>query len=92
MPLEASSNLTPDVDCRQIGGQELAPMSGYWQTLFPSSTTRIDGRVPTATSNQYLVNSRLNPSKEIILVYFSPKDEQSRVDYDKLIQYLLGKE
>ena len=92
MPLEASSALEPDVVCRQVGGQELAPMSGYWQTLFPSTSARIDGRVPTETSNKYIVATRLNSSKELIIVCFTPKDGQVNGDFNKLIQYLLGKE
>lgn len=91
MPLETSNSLAPDVSCVQVAGQEFAPMSGYWQTLFPSTSARIDGRVPVATSNQYLVATRLNPSKELIVVCFMPKDAQVRSEYDNLIQYLNGK-
>ena len=86
MPLEASSALEPDVICRQVGGQELAPMSGYWQTLFPSTSARIDGRVPTASSAPYLVTTRLNPQKELIAVAFIPESEDHVAKYNEFAE------
>lgn len=92
MPLEASNVLAPDVECKQIGGQDLAPLSGYWQTLFPFASAKIEGRVPTNASSQYLVNSRLNSTKELVVVCFFPKSEQASSEYNNLIQYFIGKE
>lgn len=92
MPLDANTNLTPKVITKQIGGRELEPLSGYWQTLFPHRQARIDGRVPTNTSTQYLVTTRLNPTKELIAVCFTPSTDEDKAMFDELINFLLQKE
>lgn len=92
MPRENFDALTIDVTCKQIAGRALEPMSGYWQTLFPSPQARIDGRVPTAQSIKYLVSIRMNSSKELIVVNFTPRSDDALVKFNELIDFLIGKE
>ena len=92
MPVDANTNLTPNVITRQIGGRELDPYSGYWQTLFPHPQARIDGRVPTASSTHYLVTTRMNPTKELIAVCFTPSTDEDKVKFEELINFLISKE
>ncbi|KAH8108343.1 hypothetical protein DFH11DRAFT_1691587 [Phellopilus nigrolimitatus] len=91
MPVDNLSSLAPFVICKQIGGRTFEPLSGYWQTLFPSPQARIDGRVPVNTSAQYLVSTRLNPVKELIAVCFTPFSEED-TRFNELIDYLVGKD
>ncbi|THH32466.1 hypothetical protein EUX98_g1724 [Antrodiella citrinella] len=91
MPLDSTIPQEVSLMARQSGGRSIAGDSLLWQTLFPSDHLRIDGRVPTANSAQYLTHSRLNTAKELIAVAFSPDSEASKVLADALIQYLLGK-
>lgn len=92
MPKENFEILAIDVSCKQIAGRSLEPLSGYWQTLFPTPQARIDGRVPTAQSNQYLVSVRMNSSKELIVVIFSPRSTEATAKFDELIDFLIRKE
>ncbi|KAI5118689.1 hypothetical protein M0805_003625 [Coniferiporia weirii] len=92
MPLDPINALASDVTGRQIGGRGLEPLSGFWQTLFPSPQARIDGRVPVNTSAQYLVTTRLKPMKELIAVCFTPRTETAAVKYNELIDYLVRKD
>lgn len=92
MPLDAVNSLISEVTCSQIGGRKLEAQSGFWQTLFPTSQARIDGRVPINTSSQYLVTTRLKPMKELIAVCFTPVSEASMVKFNELSDFLLGKE
>ncbi|KAL5531359.1 hypothetical protein ACEPAG_4236 [Sanghuangporus baumii] len=92
MPKENFEILSIDVSCKQIGGRNLEPLSGYWQTLFPATQARIDGRVPTAQSAQYLVSVRMNSSKELIVVIFTPRSEEAVSKFNELIDFLTRKD
>jgi hypothetical protein len=52
---------------------------------------RIDGRVPIEKSAQFLLQMRMNSSKELIAVAFSPSSSQLKEPFKFLIEYLLGK-
>lgn len=92
MPKENFNQLVVDVACKQIGGRTLEPMSGFWQTLFPSPQARIDGRVPVSQSIKYLVSIRLNSTKELVVVNFAPRTEEAQAKFNELIDFLVGKE
>lgn len=92
MPLDATNFLAPPVITKQIGGRTLEPFSGLWQTLFPAPQARIDGRVAIDKSTQYLVSMRLNATKELIAVCFTPPSEADTPRFNELVDYLVGKE
>lgn len=73
MPVDSSIPQSAPVVARQVGGRTLGGDSPLWRTLFPSDTLRIDGRVPTENSAQFLLQTRLNPQKELIACAFSPE-------------------
>lgn len=56
---------------RQVGGRILGHDSDLWKTLFPSDILRIDGRVPTENSSNFLLQMRMNSQKELIACAFS---------------------
>ena len=72
MPLDSAIPQETPVTARQMGGRPLEADSPLWKTLFPSDLLRIDGRVPVANSAKFLLQMRMNPSKELIAVAFSP--------------------
>ena len=76
---------------RQIGGRTLGGESTCWKVLFPADHLRIDGRVPVDKSAQYMTAMRLNPTKELIAVAFSPDSETSAAAFDALAKHLLAK-
>ncbi|KDQ19428.1 hypothetical protein BOTBODRAFT_439248 [Botryobasidium botryosum FD-172 SS1] len=77
------------VHARQIGGRTLEPQSSQWQILFPSPQARVDGRVPTAIGNKYLLDMRLTTKKELIAVAFMPSSESSAAPFDEFLNYLV---
>ena len=77
MPVDSSNTQVARVVARQAGGRTLGADSPLWRTLFPSDTLRIDGRVPTENSAQFLLQTRLNPQKELIACAFSPEEGDS---------------
>jgi len=91
MPLESNTPTEIPVLARQMGGRPVEHNSPLWQTLFPSIQLRIDGRVPIDKSAQFLLQMRMNSSKELIAVAFSPQTGQQKAPYKSLIDYLLGK-
>ena len=91
MPLDSTIPQEVSVHARQIGGRTLGGDSLLWQTLFPSDHLRIDGRVATDKSAQYLTQMRLNPTKELIAVAFSPVPDTDASSLDTLSKYLIGK-
>lgn len=91
MPLDSTIPQEVSLVARQTGGRSLSADSPLWQTLFPNDHLRIDGRVPTANSAQYLTQSRLNTARELIAVAFSPESEASKMSADALMRYLIGK-
>lgn len=91
MPLDSTIPQEVDVIARLAGGRKLDPDSPLWKTLFPVDHLRIDGRVPVDKSAQYLTQSRLNPTRELIAVAFSPESEASTSGHHILSKYLIDK-
>ncbi|KAF8141535.1 hypothetical protein EV363DRAFT_1425646 [Boletus edulis] len=77
MPVDSSIPQVAPVVARQVGGRTLGADSPLWRTLFPSDMLRIDGRVPIENSAQFLLQTRLNPQKELIACAFSPEGGDS---------------
>ncbi|KAJ7504346.1 hypothetical protein B0H11DRAFT_1905589 [Mycena galericulata] len=74
--LQAAFNAIPQVwsgkkllsVARQIGGRTLESGSVLWKTLFPSELLRIDGRVPVDKSAHFLLQTRMNSTKELVAI------------------------
>ena len=92
MPIDSSVPQELQVVARQIGGRGLAPDSHLWRTLFPLHHLRIDGRVPVDSSAQYLLASRLNSSKELIAVVWTPVSSADMAALKTLSGFLMSKE
>jgi hypothetical protein len=75
-----------------MGGRHIEHDSLLWKTLFPSVQLRIDGRVPIDKSAQFLLQMRMNSSKELVAVTFFPPSEEQKGPFKSLIEYLLRKE
>ena len=93
MPLDSVMAQDVSLIARQTGGRILGGDSPLWQTLFPSKELRIDGRVPVDKSAQYLTQMRLNPSKELMAVAFSPEPslDTESTGFKLLIDHLVAK-
>ncbi|KAF7794232.1 hypothetical protein EIP86_005364 [Pleurotus ostreatoroseus] len=91
IPLDSTIPQEVGVFARQIGGRTLGGESTCWKVLFPADHLRIDGRVPVDKSAQYMTAMRLNPTKELIAVAFSPDSETSAAAFDALAKHLLAK-
>lgn len=91
MPLDSTIPQEVNVRARLVGGRKLEADSLLWKTLFPVDHLRIDGRVPVDKSAQYLTQTRLNPSKELVAVAFSPESEGSANSFELLSKYLIDK-
>ncbi|KAI0708842.1 hypothetical protein C8T65DRAFT_649641 [Cerioporus squamosus] len=91
MPLDSAIPQEVAVVARQSGGRTLGSESLLWQSLFPNKELRIDGRVPVEKSAQYLTQVRLNPSKELIAVAFSPAPGSHPAGFDALKNHLVSK-
>ncbi|CCM01815.1 uncharacterized protein FIBRA_03883 [Fibroporia radiculosa] len=93
MPLDAAVAQSVSLTARQTGGRTLGDGSPLWRTLFPTQEMRIDGRVPVDKSAQYLTQMRLNPSKELIAVTFSPDPGTGgeSAGFQALVNHLVGK-
>jgi hypothetical protein len=91
MPLDSNTPTEIPVVARQSGGRPLEHDSPLWKTLFPAVQLRIDGRVPIDKSAQFILQMRMNSSKELVAVAFSPPSEQQKGLFMSLIEYLLGK-
>jgi hypothetical protein len=76
---------------RQVGGRHLATESLLWRTLFPSDLLRIEGRVPVDNSCKYLLQMRLNATKELIAAAFSPASEASENNFKIFSNFLISK-
>lgn len=85
------SEKCPKVQARQVGGQPIDSTSPQWNILFPapSPQLRIEGRVPVNDSAKYMTQNRLNVSRELIVVAFTPADE--RKEYDELLSILINR-
>lgn len=91
MPLDSTLPQETPVTACQVGGRQLEGDSGLWRTLFPSQLLRIDGRVPVDQSAKYLLQMRMNSTKELIAVALSPNAPSDTHGFDALSTYLLGK-
>lgn len=76
---------------RQVGGKPLAADSPLWKTLFPSDALRVEGRVPVENSIKYLVQMRLNLSKELYAVAFVPAGPRDEPDFKTFNNFLISK-
>ena len=92
MPYDSNTTYMPRVFARQIGGRPLGPLPETWKIICPTLSFTIDGRVPTANSADYLVQSRLSSTKELIAVSFTPTGPEERRHYDLMVDFLIGKE
>ncbi|KAF9454334.1 hypothetical protein P691DRAFT_809892 [Macrolepiota fuliginosa MF-IS2] len=92
MPLDSAAPQSTTVFARQIGGRVLSSQSLWWKTLFPSEDMRIDGRVATKSSSEFLTQVRLNPTKELIAVAFSPVSQDLTTDFSALTDYLKSRD
>jgi hypothetical protein len=91
MPLDSTIPQETPVVARQVGGRQLGADSLLWKTLFPSDLLRIDGRVPVDKSAQYLLQMRMNSTKELIAVALSPASPSDKSGCKTLSEYLVGK-
>lgn len=91
MPLDSTIPQETPVVARQMGGKSLASDSPLWKTLFPSDLLRIDGRVPVDNSCKFLLQMRMNVTKELIAVAFSPASDSSDAGFRILSDFLIAK-
>ncbi|KAF9497211.1 hypothetical protein BDN71DRAFT_1445288 [Pleurotus eryngii] len=91
MPLDSTIPQETPVVARQVGGRTLVPESPLWKTLFPSDILRIEGRVPVDKSAEYLLQMRMNASKELISAAFSPATEHDTAPLQIISDFLIGK-
>lgn len=92
MPLDSTIPQQTAVNAKLVGGRSLEQDSPLWKTLFPSGELRIDGRVPVKNSEAYLLQSRLNSSKELIAVALMPNSDDDRNGFQTLSDFLINKE
>ncbi|KAG8949867.1 hypothetical protein FRC04_008170 [Tulasnella sp. 424] len=90
MPNEQDSAWTSMCQARQVGGRNLGTSDFLWKLLFTQPITRIDGRVPVPASTKYLVDTRLNPTKDLVAVALTPMDEGDQ-EFAKLNEFLIKK-
>ncbi|KAJ6493533.1 hypothetical protein C8R47DRAFT_409491 [Mycena vitilis] len=91
MPLDSTIPQETPVVARQIGGRALESGSVLWKTLFPSELLRIDGRVPVDKSAQFLLQTRMNSTKELIAVAFAPGSSTAHAGFQILTDFLIAK-
>ncbi|KAA1469150.1 hypothetical protein DENSPDRAFT_834719 [Dentipellis sp. KUC8613] len=92
MPLDSTIPQETHVFARQIGGRTLEQDSPLWRTLFPMEQLRIDGRVPVPNSANYLLQSRMNSTKELVAVTFDPSSEADSAKFRQLADFLINKD
>ncbi|KAJ7180665.1 hypothetical protein C8R46DRAFT_1070186 [Mycena filopes] len=91
MPLDSTIPQETPVVARQMAGRSLEFGSVLWKTLFPSELLRIDGRVPVDKSAQFLLHTRMNSTKELIAVAFSPGSPGGNAGFQILMDFLIAK-
>ncbi|KAK0188946.1 hypothetical protein F5146DRAFT_688014 [Armillaria mellea] len=91
MPLDSSIPTETPIVARQMGGRPIEVGSPLWRTLFPADLLRIDGRVPVDKSAQFLLQVRLNPSKELIGAAFMPAPDATDNGFMVFADFLIGK-
>ncbi|WVF67639.1 hypothetical protein IAT40_002397 [Kwoniella sp. CBS 6097] len=71
-----------------------APALDY-SILLPRRTIEITGRVPTKDSLQFLSDSRLNPTKELVTVVFTldaKANDEEATTWEEMIAYHIGRD
>ena len=64
-----------------------------WNMLLPHDPVAITGRVPVKASLAYLSESRLNPTRELLTVVFSPSGTEEELEqWNALINFHIAKE
>jgi hypothetical protein len=91
MPLDPNPPLSLNADVRQVGGRPLGTSNAVWSILFKSTKALVEGRVPTNRSTKYLVTTRLNANKELIVVTFNPT-KGTKSKFAELFEFLMKKE
>ncbi len=91
MPLDSSIPTETPIVARQMGGRPIEVGSPLWRTLFPADLLRIDGRVPVDKSAQFLLQVRLNPSKELIGAALMPAPDATDNGFMVFADFLIGK-
>ncbi|KAL1747823.1 hypothetical protein HDZ31DRAFT_80123 [Schizophyllum fasciatum] len=91
MPLDSAVPQDTPVVARQMGGRSMDEASPLWRTLFPADSLRIDGRVPVDKSGEYLLQSRMNPTRELVGVTFAPASAEHETSFKALSDFLVGK-
>lgn len=89
--MDGSTTTVCQIVSRQIGGRNIDSTSPLWSALFPHSMINIRGRIPTENSSSFLVQMRLNPSRELVAVAFSPSLESETQPFDKIFNHLISK-
>lgn len=90
MPLDSIIPKEAPVVARQIGGRKIDHASSLWKTLFPSEMLTVAGRVPVDQSSNFILQSRLNSTKELVSVAFSPATADDP-DFKILSDFLIAK-
>lgn len=91
MPLDSSMPQETTLIARQVGGKSLPADSPLWRTLFPSDVLRIEGRVPVDNAIKYLVQMRMNPTKELYAAAFVPAEPRNEEDFKAFNTFLISK-
>jgi hypothetical protein len=91
MPLDSSVPQETSLIARQVAGRPLAADSLLWKTLFPSDQLRIEGRVPVENSIKYLLQMRLNATKELYAAAFVPASLTHEEDFKIFSNFLISK-
>ncbi len=91
MPLDSSIPTETPIVARQMGGRPIEVGSPLWRTLSPADLLRIDGRVPVDKSAQFLLQVRLNPSKELIGAALMPAPDATDNGFMVFADFLIGK-
>ncbi|KAF7309785.1 Transcription elongation regulator [Mycena indigotica] len=91
MPLDSAIPQETPVTARQVAGRPLESTSALWKTLFPSELLRIDGRVPVDKSSQFLLQTRMNSTKELIAVAFTSESPTAGGEFQVLMDFLIAK-
>ncbi|KAH9479373.1 Transcription factor bye1 [Psilocybe cubensis] len=91
MPLDSSMPQETYLIARQVAGRGIPPESPLWRTLFPSDQLRIEGRVPVDNSVKYLMQMRLNASKELYAAAFVPASAANAEDFKTFCNFLKSK-
>ncbi|KAF8906293.1 hypothetical protein CPB84DRAFT_1770475 [Gymnopilus junonius] len=91
MPLDSTVPQETVLVARQVAGRTLAPDSPLWHTLFPVDQLRIEGRVPVDNSTKYLLQMRMNASKELYAAAFVPAAAENAEDFKTFCNFLISK-